>query len=574
MSEDNFSKNGNETESSTQLDIDDRPQNSETDSETMLSNVTDNGIKSTDDEKRDKMNEQGHCYCGKDRNLNIVELLCANCSKWYHESCIGYQLGKLVPFLSNYIFHCKNCSTTGLETFRKSQAQITQMCITAIANLQQASAKDGTKKYMFNKDKEIIPYIEYHWEALTTTSRRVTQSWHITVTKTLIKDIRVIFVYEDSPEGHMYGLINTDLTHIKPNYDAMIKGGTLKVTEMGIQHASGIKSRNTKRKFPGELGGPGKKSRSLDLSTPKLPAHGYPLDHPFNKDGYRYLLAEPDPHAPFRQEFDESSDWAGKPIPGWLYRTSIPSTVLLALHDRAPQLKVSEDRLATTGEKGYSTIRATHCVTKGCWYWEATIEEMPEGSATRLGWGQDYANLQAPLGYDKFGYSWRSKKGTKFHESHGKRYGKGYGEGDTVGFMIILPQNNTTKLVPNTYKDRPLVKFKSHLYYEEKDNVQERLKTLIPLPKSKIVHFKNGECQGVAFEELYQGSYYPTLSLHRNVTVSVNFGPNFKYPPSTNEYNWRPMSEKGEEAICEQTMADLMFLTENEGRLRLDSFVL
>lgn len=34
------------------------------------------------------------------------------------------------------------------------------------------------------------------------------------------------------------------------------------------------------------------------------------------------------------------------------------------------------------------------------------------------------------------------------------------------------------------------------------------------------------------------------------------------------------MSEKGEEAICEQTMADVMFLTENEGRLRLDSFVL
>lgn len=93
-------------------------------------------------------------------------------------------------------------------------------------------------------------------------------------------------------------------------------------------------------------------------------------------------------------------------------------------------------------------------VTKGIWYWEATIEEMPEGSATRLGWGQDYANLQAPLGYDKFGYSWRSKKGTRFHESAGKHYSSSYGEGDTLGFLIILPQNVTTKLVPNTYKDR------------------------------------------------------------------------------------------------------------------------
>lgn len=62
-----------------------------------------------------------------------------------------------------------------------------------------------------------------------------------------------------------------------------------------------------------------------------------------------------------RQEFDESSDWAGKPIPGWLYRKLNPSQVLLALHDRAPRLKVSEDRLAVTGEKGYCTIRATQC---------------------------------------------------------------------------------------------------------------------------------------------------------------------------------------------------------------------
>ena len=48
-------------------------------------------------------------------------------------------------------------------------------------------------------------------------------------------------------------------------------------------------------------------------------------------------------------------------------------------------------------------------MSRGNWYWEATIEDMPEGSATRLGWGQEYANLQAPLGYDKFGYSWRSR---------------------------------------------------------------------------------------------------------------------------------------------------------------------
>lgn len=93
-------------------------------------------------------------------------------------------------------------------------------------------------------------------------------------------------------------------------------------------------------------------------------------------------------------------------------------------------------------------------VTRGNWFWEATIEEMPEGSATRLGWGQEYANLQAPLGYDKFGYSWRSRKGTRFHESAGKHYSLSYGEGDTLGFLIVLPYTENIKHIPNTYKDR------------------------------------------------------------------------------------------------------------------------
>ena len=128
---------------------------------------------------------------------------------------------------------------------------------------------------------------------------------------------------------------------------------------MHFKILAGMRGRGYKRRVPDNIGNQ-RKTRN-DLGVPKLPAHGYPLEHPFNKDGYRYILAEPDPHAPYRQEFDESSDWAGKPIPGWLYRKLNPTAVLLALHDRAPQLKVSEDRLAVTGEKGYCMIRSTHC---------------------------------------------------------------------------------------------------------------------------------------------------------------------------------------------------------------------
>lgn len=64
-------------------------------------------------------------------------------------------------------------------------------------------------------------------------------------------------------------------------------------------------------------------------------------------------------------------------------------------------------------------------------------------------------NLQAPLGYDKFSYSWRSKKGTKFHQSLGKHYSSSYGQGDTLGFFIELPDTTeTAKALPDTYKDK------------------------------------------------------------------------------------------------------------------------
>lgn len=206
-------------------------------------------------------------------------------------------------------------------------------------------------------------------------------------------------------------------------------------------------------------------------------------------------------------------------------------------------------------------------VTRGSWYFEVTIEEMPDGAATRIGWGQEYANLQAPLGYDKFGYSWRSRKGTKFHESCGKKCSPGYGEGDTLGFLICLPETGPNMdYMPSTFKDRvctrlclcdkclqltnwifanlfqPLVKFKSHLYYEDKDKIAEALKCLKTVPGSKVIYFKNGKSQGTAFENIYGGAYYPAISIYKNATVSVNFGPNFKYPDTEDDFRCKGVS--------------------------------
>lgn len=142
-----------------------------------------------------------------------------------------------------------------------------------------------------------------------------------------------------------------------------------------------------------------------------------------------------------------------------------------------------------------------------------------------------------------------------------------------------------------------MVKFKSHLYYEDKDRVSETLKNLTPVKGSKIIFFKNGESQGEAFVDIYHGAYYPAISVFKNATVSVNFGPTstFKYPEIEEQYQCRAVSrlpiifvalrilrrilylqmhDRVEDLICEQSLADMMYFTENDGKLRLDNFSL
>lgn len=152
------------------------------------------------------------------------------------------------------------------------------------------------------------------------------------------------------------------------------------------------------------------------------------------------------------------------------------------------------------------------------------------------------------------------------------------------------------------FYEQPLVKVKSHLYYEDRDKVNEALKSLKSVPGSKIVFFKNGKPQGEAFTDIHHGAYYPALSIYKNATISINFGPNFKYPNVEEDYKCRGVSsvaniceyviylirveldtlhtidsqmyDRVEELIAEQLLADMMFFTENDGKLRLDTFSL
>ncbi|XP_074647250.1 set1/Ash2 histone methyltransferase complex subunit ASH2-like isoform X2 [Tubulanus polymorphus] len=495
-----------------------------------------------DDDSQKGLDEPINCYCGKGRDFSLSELQCGICLRWFHITCITCYVGNCVPFMTNYQFFCKMCNPNGLESFSKKQASFSQMCQTAVANLQ-AQHPD---RRMFSKEREIIPFINKHWESLTSMPRRTKLTWHNTVAKTMLKDTDIFLceeLYHCSDQN--FGLINAEISKLGPNYDSLKAAlAFAKPGDAKSGTASDIRTRGAKRKAAELQSQTGSKIKRGDLSmTAKLAPHGYPLEHPFNKDGYRYYLAESDPHAPGRQAFDESNEWA------------------------APQLKISDDRFTVTGEKGYSMVRATHSVNKGRWYFEVNLDELPAESATRIGWSQHLGNLQAPCGYDKFSYSWRSRKGTFFHQSRGKHYSEEYGEGDVLGFYIELPwPTDASKLLPTVYKDKPLVKFKNNLYYEEKDYVSETEKNLKVLKNSKIIFFKNGKSQGMVCDDIYEGNYYPTVSLYKNATVTMNFGPEFKFPPEGLE-EYKPLSEVTSEAMIEHALADILFHVENESNI-------
>ncbi|XP_072051173.1 set1/Ash2 histone methyltransferase complex subunit ASH2-like [Amphiura filiformis] len=532
----------------------------------------------------------GLCYCGRGRSVGEVELQCSVCMQWFHKECITTtNVGNMLPFMTTYHFCCKYCHPNNQEVYSRRMPNFSQLCHMALANLMSQHRNDSPPKTMFSKDKELIPFIHGNWESLTPMQRRTTVTWHATIVKAMLKDSE-LFVQKEKPDDPsedesdypMFGLVDKDLSNISPNYDPSKPSGNVSVTTAQTL-ASSNNGNSTTSLPPVSRGKRGPKKRERDIEsaiavstskkskgdviiTPKLPPHGFPMEHPYNKDGYRYVLTETDPQVQSAAYDDDF--WIGKPIPAHLYRAVVGTVVLLAPQDRAPQVKIADNRLTATGEKGYCMVRATHGTNRGAWYFEVKVDSLPAGAATRIGWSQPLGNLQAPLGYDKFSYSWRSRKGTRFHQSRGKHYSDAYNEGDVLGFYIKLPDTaEPHKLLPETYKDSTLIKFKSHLYFEEKDEAAAGEKSLKPTEKTKIIFFKNGVSQGVAFEDIFEGTYLPAISLFKGSTVTANFGPAFKHPPK-DVTDWQPVCSLAQRAQVEQTLADIIYHIEHEDEYR------
>jgi len=379
-----------------------------------------------------------------------------------------------------------------------------------------------------------------------------------------------------------------------------------------------------------------------------------------NRLGYRYVpagLAEPGSKIPYRTIESRPAGY-----------------VRVSWEDRNPLIMVTQDGLGLCGEKGFRSARLNVPVREGKWYMEVRIEKGGgddadsgrEGAHVRLGWGRREAQLNGPAGLDGYSYAYRDKTGDKVTVSRPRPYGRPFKTGDVIGMYISLPSKRKPKAndpydPAHIRRERIAIDFKGQEYFEcveysqSKEmlalmdennkskstasvpssskksatvkNLPERgrqakatpepapLQPLPTLKNSKIGFFVNGECQGVAFEDVFdylqlrtvpskrknqnkrkrEGirthtdnpfddgwlGYYPFISLFNGAEVTLNPGPDFEHPPpddidclmedkkvkGDHSRKWRPLSERYAEFMAEQWALDAQEEEETQGVL-------
>jgi COMPASS component BRE2 len=327
--------------------------------------------------------------------------------------------------------------------------------------------------------------------------------------------------------------------------------------------------------------------------------------------------------------------------------------------DRSPHIRSSQDGLTMEGFGGFRSVRCNVPVREGKWYMEVHIERASRaaegeggeqvgtaanraalGRHVRLGWGRREASLNGPVGLDGYSYGIRDLSGDKVTLSRPKPYGRPFGQGDVIGMYISLPPKRTAdpndpddparlmrKRIPIGLKLQPYFEMAEYPVSPEMKALMDdqtkaiaapptkktkprkmtevktpNLRPMTILEGSRIAYFINGECQGVAFSNLYDYlqlresskkktkdrsqrylnlrhnpyddgtlGYYPFLSLFHEAVIRINTGPEFAFPPppdidalvegrlddaQNGARTWRPMSERYDEYIAEMMALD------------------
>ncbi|CAI5759734.1 unnamed protein product [Candida verbasci] len=302
-------------------------------------------------------------------------------------------------------------------------------------------------------------------------------------------------------------------------------------------------------------------------------------DTPLNRRGFKYKLCRPNP------TFSSN-----------LYSTTEiePFKITTSLFDRSGGILFNEDLSTITTKQGWRSTRTNVGIDEGSYYFEFKILQANEKSHVRIGIGRKEASLEAPVGFDGYGYGIRDVDGYLMSISRRKKQviENGFETGDVIGILIELPSlEEHRKMVKdfedvkkeelkhqklkkrkmakkkvdleenikfdefgNIVRDQIPIRYKNALYYEQYEysstktmdhllnpisvvgekaiiEMDDKTKNIPIIENSKITFYKNGVKQD-EFTDLY--SFLPT-NVEDN--EDINLGPNIKQQQNPNYKN-------------------------------------
>lgn len=367
-------------------------------------------------------------------------------------------------------------------------------------------------------------------------------------------------------------------------------------------------------------------------------------DCPVNKRGFKYKPCKPNPL--FRSTLYSTTD-----LPPYGVRPSY--------FDKSSGIVFSDNMsYVSNSEQGWRSIRSNIGVSEGSWYFEFNIVNGHEAPANardgavdsdnrsspatedeeeevyvngdghvRVGVGRREASLEAPVGFDAYGYGIRDIGGQKVHLSRPQNFmDEDFQTGDTIGILIRLPSleehqqhyrsqleacQNRFNSDGNLHRDQIPIKYKSSLYYEQfeytaiekmskllnpfkiigeklldpKESDQLALMDIPKIPNSEIIVYKNGKEIGPIFQDLY--SFLPindnlqqqanlnyrntndgTLGYYPMVSIFKNaiveLNPGPRFKVDSLPSDVRPLCDRYNHQVIEQWYFDIVDEVENQ----------
>lgn len=217
--------------------------------------------------------------------------------------------------------------------------------------------------------------------------------------------------------------------------------------------------------------------------------------------------------------------------------------VRLSSVDKAADLDVSQERdgvMDVSGHKGFRSVRATHGVCEGDWYFEVQILRLTTedtDGAVRVGWSTRRSNVEGPVGHDRHGFGLRDRGGEFVHNGHLQEYGERLRAGDVIGCRLCLPSTIPKAQRKKLQQEDTQWMEYNHIYGRE---CVAPTVDIAVVQNAELYFLKNGYDFGIprlliqendgetaGFNGVPAGIYYPTVSVFKAGQVRVNFGPHF-----------------------------------------------